>query len=81
MSVVERDVVDGFVGPVLSDGTPIASLIDVDKREASLRLFSDPEVYRAEQQWLFGPASVQWRIESARRLKEELTMLWNNWND
>jgi nitrite reductase/ring-hydroxylating ferredoxin subunit len=54
VAVVERDVVDGFVGPVLSDGTPIASLIDVDKRQASLRLFSDPEVYRAEQQWLFG---------------------------
>jgi phenylpropionate dioxygenase-like ring-hydroxylating dioxygenase large terminal subunit len=42
------------VGPVLSDGTPIASLIDLERRQASLRLFSDPEVYRAEQQWLFG---------------------------
>jgi phenylpropionate dioxygenase-like ring-hydroxylating dioxygenase large terminal subunit len=41
-------------GPTLSDGTPVASLIDVERREISLRLFSDPDVYRAEQQWLFG---------------------------
>jgi phenylpropionate dioxygenase-like ring-hydroxylating dioxygenase large terminal subunit len=32
----------------------VVSLIDVERREASLRLFSDVEVYRAEQQWLFG---------------------------
>src|ERR1700761_4333878 len=42
------------VGAVLSDGTPGTSLIDVERREVSLRLFSDPEVYRAEQQFLFG---------------------------
>jgi nitrite reductase/ring-hydroxylating ferredoxin subunit len=52
--VRERDLIGDHRGPVLSDGTPVASLIDVDKRLASLRLFSDPEVYRAEQQWLFG---------------------------
>ena len=45
---------DGYVGAVLSDGTPVTSLIDVERREVSLRLFSDPEVYRAEQQFLFG---------------------------
>lgn len=54
MAIDERGLVEGFVGPVLSDGTPVASLIDVERREASLRLFADPEVYRAEQQWLFG---------------------------
>jgi nitrite reductase/ring-hydroxylating ferredoxin subunit len=54
VSVIERGAVEGFAGPVLSDGTPVASLIDVEKRTASLRLFSDPEVYQAEQQWLFG---------------------------
>ncbi|MCU1359374.1 MAG: aromatic ring-hydroxylating dioxygenase subunit alpha, partial [Ilumatobacteraceae bacterium] len=53
MSIVER-ATENFLGPVLSDGTTLASLIDVDKRQASLRLFSDPEVYRAEQQYLFG---------------------------
>lgn len=40
-------------GPVLSDGTPVADLIDLENRQASLRLFSDPEVYQAEQEWLF----------------------------
>jgi nitrite reductase/ring-hydroxylating ferredoxin subunit len=39
--------------PCLPDGTPVASLVDVDKRTASLRLLSDPDVYRAEQQHLF----------------------------
>jgi phenylpropionate dioxygenase-like ring-hydroxylating dioxygenase large terminal subunit len=53
MVVREREL-SGFSGPVLSDGTPVASLIDVENKTASLRLFSDPEVYRAEQQWLFG---------------------------
>jgi hypothetical protein len=33
-----------------------------------------------EQQWLFGVAPVQWRIESAKRLRDELTVLWNDWN-
>ncbi|MCU1360037.1 MAG: aromatic ring-hydroxylating dioxygenase subunit alpha [Ilumatobacteraceae bacterium] len=54
MSTQERELTKGFTGPILSDGTPIADLIDVENKVASLRLFSDPEVYRAEQQWLFG---------------------------
>lgn len=41
-------------GATLADGTRVASLIDVERREISMRLFSDPEVYRAEQRWLFG---------------------------
>jgi phenylpropionate dioxygenase-like ring-hydroxylating dioxygenase large terminal subunit len=59
MAIRERDLTRGSAGPILSDGTPIADLIDVDNKVASLRLFSDPEVYRAEQQWLFGRA---WNI-------------------
>jgi phenylpropionate dioxygenase-like ring-hydroxylating dioxygenase large terminal subunit len=53
MSIVERAATN-VLGPVLSDGTALADLIDVERKVASLRLFSDPEVYRAEQQWLFG---------------------------
>ena len=37
----------------LSDGTPIASLIDREKREVSPRVFSDPEVYQLEMERLF----------------------------
>jgi nitrite reductase/ring-hydroxylating ferredoxin subunit len=58
VAVSERDLI-GSTGPVLSDGTPVASLIDEERRIASLRLFSDPEVYRIEQQYLFGRA---WNI-------------------
>src|SRR5581483_5525354 len=41
------------IGPLLSDGTPISDLIDLDRGRMSLRLFSDPEVYQAELRWLF----------------------------
>jgi len=37
----------------LSDGTPIASLIDREKREISPRVFSDPEIYQLELERLF----------------------------
>lgn len=40
-------------GPVLSDGTPLADLIDVEHREVSMRLLSDPEVYDLELERLF----------------------------
>ncbi|MDP1795067.1 MAG: SRPBCC family protein, partial [Acidimicrobiales bacterium] len=43
-----------LVAPVLPDGTPLASLVDVEARTASLRLLTDPDVYRAEQEYLFG---------------------------
>ena len=39
--------------PTLSDGTPIASLIDRTRREVSARVLSDPEVYQLELQRLF----------------------------
>jgi nitrite reductase/ring-hydroxylating ferredoxin subunit len=53
MAIREHDL-QSFTGPILSDGTLISDLIDVEHKVASLRLFSDPEVYRAEQKWLFG---------------------------
>ncbi|MGH7857451.1 MAG: aromatic ring-hydroxylating oxygenase subunit alpha [Candidatus Binatia bacterium] len=43
-------------GPVLSDGTPLAGLIDVEHREVSMRLLSDPEVYQLELERLFARA-------------------------
>ncbi|MCU1361253.1 MAG: aromatic ring-hydroxylating dioxygenase subunit alpha, partial [Ilumatobacteraceae bacterium] len=60
MAVHEPDLnASTTIGPVLADGTPLASLIDLERREVSLRLFSDPEVYEIEQRELFGRA---WNI-------------------
>src|ERR1700674_1165890 len=42
-----------LLGQILSDGTPVTDLVDLDRREVSLRLFSDPEVYKLEQRYLF----------------------------
>jgi phenylpropionate dioxygenase-like ring-hydroxylating dioxygenase large terminal subunit len=41
-------------GPRLADGTPFGSLIDYERREVSLRLLADPEVYRHELIHIFG---------------------------
>src|SRR5271156_273432 len=41
------------VGPVLSDGTPLRELVDFDKREVSMRVLSDPEIYRLELKRIF----------------------------
>lgn len=43
---------------VLADGTPLASLIDRQKREISLRMMSDPEIYELELQKLWAKAWV-----------------------
>ncbi|MET0133342.1 MAG: Rieske 2Fe-2S domain-containing protein [Kibdelosporangium sp.] len=51
---MSREASADDIGPRLPDGTPVVSLIDVERREVSMRLFSDPAVFRAEQQWLFG---------------------------
>ena len=52
MLIDDVDVV-GRVGPILSDGTSIADLVDMESAVMSLRLFSDPEVYQAELRDLF----------------------------
>jgi phenylpropionate dioxygenase-like ring-hydroxylating dioxygenase large terminal subunit len=52
VAVQQRELED--IGPILSDGTRLIDLIDVERREVSLRLFADPEVWRAEQRLLFG---------------------------
>ena len=41
------------VGPVLADGTPLGDLIDVERREVSMRVLSDPEIYQLELARLF----------------------------
>jgi phenylpropionate dioxygenase-like ring-hydroxylating dioxygenase large terminal subunit len=51
MAVREPDLRE--IGPILSDGTPVGDLVDVERRETSLRLLSDPEVFRLEQKLLF----------------------------
>ena len=48
----------GQSGPILSDGTPFSDLIDLDRREVSLRVLSDPEIYELEQRHLWGKAWV-----------------------
>jgi len=50
--VLEREL-QNRAGPVLSDGTPFRSLIDLEKREVSLRLLSDPEIYQLELERIF----------------------------
>jgi nitrite reductase/ring-hydroxylating ferredoxin subunit len=47
-------VTEAWAPPVLPDGTPVASLVDLEQRTASLRLLSDPDVFRVEQEHLFG---------------------------
>src|SRR5271154_24397 len=39
--------------PILSDGTPLSSLIDLEKREVKLRVLNDPELHRMELQRVF----------------------------
>ncbi|MGI4746818.1 MAG: aromatic ring-hydroxylating dioxygenase subunit alpha [Janthinobacterium lividum] len=41
-------------GPVLRDGTPVIDLINENKREVSLRVMSDREVYDLEMERVFG---------------------------
>jgi phenylpropionate dioxygenase-like ring-hydroxylating dioxygenase large terminal subunit len=56
MALREREL--GAIGPVLSDGTAMRDLIDTDKREVSLRLLNDPEVYQLELERLFARAWI-----------------------
>lgn len=41
------------LGPVLADGTRVSDLIDLDRREVSMRVLADPELYRLELEKLF----------------------------
>src|SRR5438445_617655 len=50
---------DTLTSPILSDGTPVSKLIDLDRHEVSMRVLSDPEVYDIELKQLFARA---WQI-------------------
>src|SRR5262245_18292078 len=39
--------------PTLSDGKRVGDLIDVDRREVSMRVYSDPEIFRLEMDRIF----------------------------
>jgi len=50
--LTEKDL-ESRTGPVLSDGTTLRELIDFDRHEVSLRVFSDPDIYRLELRRIF----------------------------
>jgi nitrite reductase/ring-hydroxylating ferredoxin subunit len=50
--LLERQLADR-VGPILSDGTPFRELFDLEKREISMRVLADPELYRLELKYVF----------------------------
>jgi phenylpropionate dioxygenase-like ring-hydroxylating dioxygenase large terminal subunit len=52
MALLDPEVRRG-AGPVLRDGTPFSDLIDYEHNEVSMRVLSDPEVYRHELEHLF----------------------------
>ena len=45
-------------GPMLSDGTLLRDLIDLERREVSMRVLSDPEIYRLELDKIFARSWV-----------------------
>jgi phenylpropionate dioxygenase-like ring-hydroxylating dioxygenase large terminal subunit len=57
LMLTEQDLAQR-VGPVLSDGTPLRSLIDLDKREVAMRVINDPEVHELELNRIFATAWV-----------------------
>src|SRR5271155_2049016 len=52
------------VGSILSDGTPVRDLIDLDKHEVSTRVLYDPEIYRLELKKIFAKSWIQVAHES-----------------
>jgi phenylpropionate dioxygenase-like ring-hydroxylating dioxygenase large terminal subunit len=55
--LTEQDLKDR-VGIILSDGTPLRDLINVEKREISLRVLNDPEIHDYELRKIFAKAWV-----------------------
>jgi phenylpropionate dioxygenase-like ring-hydroxylating dioxygenase large terminal subunit len=47
---------DRITGPILSDGTAVSSLVDLERHEVSMRVLSDPEIYQLELKRLFARA-------------------------
>jgi phenylpropionate dioxygenase-like ring-hydroxylating dioxygenase large terminal subunit len=50
--------------PVLHDGVPLSELFDFEKRAVSMRLLSDPEIFKLEQERLFASAWIALAHES-----------------
>jgi nitrite reductase/ring-hydroxylating ferredoxin subunit len=55
--LTEQDLA-GRTGPMLADGTALGDLLDFEKREVSLRVLSDPEIYRLELKQIFARSWV-----------------------
>jgi phenylpropionate dioxygenase-like ring-hydroxylating dioxygenase large terminal subunit len=53
-----EDAPTGRTRPALQDGTTPRELIDLDRREVSMRVLSDPELYRLELRNIFARAWV-----------------------
>jgi phenylpropionate dioxygenase-like ring-hydroxylating dioxygenase large terminal subunit len=58
MNEIARDVLAGRTSPVLRDGTTIADLVDLERREVALRVLSDPEIHRLEMEKIFSRAWI-----------------------
>jgi nitrite reductase/ring-hydroxylating ferredoxin subunit len=50
--LTERDL-KSRVGPILSDGTLVRDLIDLERREVSMRVLNDPEIHELELRRIF----------------------------
>jgi phenylpropionate dioxygenase-like ring-hydroxylating dioxygenase large terminal subunit len=48
----------GIPQTLLADGTPLASLIDRERREVASRVFSDPEIYQLELEHIFAKSWI-----------------------
>ncbi|WP_319457034.1 MULTISPECIES: aromatic ring-hydroxylating oxygenase subunit alpha [unclassified Mycobacterium] len=57
MALTEQ-LLRGAVGPVLSDGTAVVDLVDLERREVSRRVYSDPEIFRLELDRVFARSWV-----------------------
>jgi phenylpropionate dioxygenase-like ring-hydroxylating dioxygenase large terminal subunit len=52
------DLGHGRSEPTLRDGTPIGGLFDIERREVSRRVLSDPDLYELELEHIFGTAWI-----------------------
>jgi phenylpropionate dioxygenase-like ring-hydroxylating dioxygenase large terminal subunit len=58
MNMFDHKTLRNRTGPILSDGTAVRDLIDLDRREVSLRVLNDPEIHELELERIFGRSWV-----------------------
>jgi phenylpropionate dioxygenase-like ring-hydroxylating dioxygenase large terminal subunit len=58
MATMTREALATGTGPVLADGTAVRDLIDLERREVTMRVLSDPEIYRLELEHIFGKSWI-----------------------